>query len=137
MIWESLGVEKSVGMWGEVRRDVGKCERTFSHLPSPPAKPQHTFPHLPLHVPTPFSTHLHPHPNTLPHTLHTHPIHSPTPLFTHPTSSLTFPRDGHLSAIVIGDNFLLIIVIAQNSLDLSITVIAFVIYFVIADKLSR
>ena len=36
-------------------------------------------------------------------------------------------RDGHLS----------IIVIAQNSLDLSITVIAFVIYFVIADKLSR
>ena len=43
----------------------------------------------------------------------------------------------NLSAIVIGDNFLSIIVIAQNSLDLSITVIAFVIYFVIADKLSR
>ena len=41
------------------------------------------------------------------------------------------------SAIVIGDNFLSIIAIAQNSLDLSITVIAFVIYFVIADKLSR
>ena len=37
----------------------------------------------------------------------------------------------------IGDNFLSIIVIAQNSLDLSITVIAFVEYFVIADKLSR
>ena len=32
----------------------------------------------------------------------------------------------NLSAIVIGDNFLSIIVIAQNSLDLSITVIAFV-----------
>ena len=43
----------------------------------------------------------------------------------------------NLSAIVIGDNFLWIIVIAQNSLDLSITVIAFVIYFVIADKLSQ
>ena len=43
----------------------------------------------------------------------------------------------NLSAIVIGDNFVSIIVIAQNSLDLSITVIAFVIYFVIADKLSR
>ena len=43
----------------------------------------------------------------------------------------------NLSAIVIGDNFLSIIVIAQNSFDLSITVIAFVILFVIADKLSR
>ena len=43
----------------------------------------------------------------------------------------------NLSAIVIGDNFLSIIVIAQNSLDLSVTVIAFAIYFVIADKLSR
>ena len=43
----------------------------------------------------------------------------------------------NLSAIVIGDNFSSIILIAQNSLDLSITVIAFVIYFVIADKLSR
>ena len=43
----------------------------------------------------------------------------------------------NLSAIVIGDNFLSIIVIAQKSLDLSITVIAFVICFVIADKLSR
>ena len=43
----------------------------------------------------------------------------------------------NLSAILIGDNFLSIIVIVQNSLDLSITVIAFVIYFVIADKLSR
>ena len=43
----------------------------------------------------------------------------------------------NLSAMVIGDNFLQIIVIAQNSLDLSITDIAFVIYFVIADKLSR
>ena len=41
------------------------------------------------------------------------------------------------SAIVIGDNLLPIIVIAQNSLDLSITDIAFSIYFVIADKLSR
>ena len=37
----------------------------------------------------------------------------------------------NLSAIVIGDNFLPIIVIAQNSFDLSITDIAFVIYFVI------
>ena len=43
----------------------------------------------------------------------------------------------NLSAIVIGDNFLPIIVIAQDSLDLSITDIAFVKYFVIADKLSR
>ena len=33
--------------------------------------------------------------------------------------------------------FLPIIVIAQNSLDLSITNIAFVIYFVIASKLLR
>ena len=41
------------------------------------------------------------------------------------------------SAIVIGNNLLPIIVIAQNSLDLSITDIAFVLYFVIADKLSR
>ena len=43
----------------------------------------------------------------------------------------------NLSAIVIGDNLLPIIVIAQNNLDLSIIDIAFVIYFVIADKLSR
>ena len=43
----------------------------------------------------------------------------------------------NLSAIVIGDNFLPIIFIAQNKFDLSITDIAFVIYFVIADKLSR
>ena len=39
----------------------------------------------------------------------------------------------NLSAIT----FTSIIVIAQNSLDLLITVIAFVIYFVIADKLLR
>ena len=38
---------------------------------------------------------------------------------------------------VIGDNLLRIIVIAQNSFDLSITNIVFAIYFVIADKLSR
>ena len=43
----------------------------------------------------------------------------------------------NLSSIVIGDNILSIIVVAQNSFDLSITDIAFVIYFVIADKLSR
>ena len=43
----------------------------------------------------------------------------------------------NLSAIVIGDNLLPIIVITQNNFDLSITDIAFVIYFVIADKLSR
>ena len=43
----------------------------------------------------------------------------------------------NLSAIVIGDNFLPIIVIAQNSFDLSITDIADVIYLGIADKLSR
>ena len=43
----------------------------------------------------------------------------------------------NLSALIIDDNFFSIIVIAQNSLDLSITIIAFVIYFVIADKLSR
>ena len=51
-------------------------------------------------------------------------------------SEMGIYRD-NLSAIVIGGNFLSIIVIAKNSLDLSITVIAFVIYFVIADKLSR
>ena len=43
----------------------------------------------------------------------------------------------NLSAIVIGDNLLPIVVIAQNSFDLSITDIAFVIYLVISDKLSR
>ena len=43
----------------------------------------------------------------------------------------------NLSAIVIGGNFLPIIVVAQACLNLSITDIAFVIYFVIADKLSR
>ena len=42
-----------------------------------------------------------------------------------------------LSAIVIDDNLLPIIIIAQNNFDLSITDIAFVIYFAIADKLSR
>ena len=42
----------------------------------------------------------------------------------------------NLSRIVIGNNFLSIIVITQNNCDLSITVIAFVIFFVIADKLS-
>ena len=42
----------------------------------------------------------------------------------------------NLSAIVIGNNFLPIIVIARNSFDLSITDIAFVLYCVIADKLS-
>ena len=41
------------------------------------------------------------------------------------------------SAIVVGDNFLSIIVIAQNIFELSITDIALVIYLVIADKLSR
>ena len=43
----------------------------------------------------------------------------------------------NLLTIVIGDNLLPIIVIAQIRLDLSITDIAFVRYFVIADKLSR
>ena len=43
----------------------------------------------------------------------------------------------NLSAIVIGDNLLPIIVISQNSFDLSITDIAFAIYFVVADKLLR
>ena len=42
----------------------------------------------------------------------------------------------NLLAIVIGDN-LIPIGIAQNSFDLSITDIAFVIHFVIADKLLR
>ena len=49
--------------------------------------------------------------------------------------------DGHLlrklSAIVMGDNLLPIIVIAQNSFGLSITDIVFVKYFVNTDKLSR
>ena len=61
------------------------------------------------------------------------PVHS-TPIVMH--TEMGIYRD-NLSAIVIGDNFLLIIVIAQNNFDLSITVIAVVIYFVIADKLSR
>ena len=39
----------------------------------------------------------------------------------------------NLSAIVIGDNLLPIVVIAQNMFELSITDIAFVIYFVTAD----
>ena len=43
----------------------------------------------------------------------------------------------NLLAIVISDNFLSIIIITQNSLDLSITVSAFVVYFVIVDNLSR
>ena len=43
----------------------------------------------------------------------------------------------NLSAIIIGDDFLAIIVIAQNSLDLSIIDIAFVIDLAIADKLSQ
>ena len=43
----------------------------------------------------------------------------------------------NLSAVIIADNLSPIIVIAQNSFDLSITDIAFVIYFVIANKLSR
>ena len=51
-------------------------------------------------------------------------------------AEMSIDRD-NLSAIVIGNNFLPIIVIAQNSFDLSITDIAFVLYFVIADKLSR
>ena len=56
-------------------------------------------------------------------------------------ASLPFEEMGiyrdNLSAVVIVDNFLPIIVIAQNNFDLSITDIAFVIYFVIANKLSR
>ena len=43
----------------------------------------------------------------------------------------------NLLAIVIGDNFLPLIVIAQKSFNVSITDIVFVIYLVIADKLSR
>ena len=43
----------------------------------------------------------------------------------------------NLSAIVISDNVLPIIVIAQNSLNISIIDIAFPIYFVIVDKLLR
>ena len=43
----------------------------------------------------------------------------------------------NLSAIVIDNNLLLIIVIAQNSFDVSITNIAFVLYFAIADKSSQ
>ena len=43
-------------------------------------------------------------------------------------------RDGHLSRSIIGYNLLPIIVIAQNSFDLSITDIAFVKYFAIADE---
>ena len=57
-------------------------------------------------------------------------------LFSYRYPEMGIYRD-NLLAIVIGDNFLPIIVIAQDSLDLSITDITFVIYFVIADKLSR
>ena len=42
----------------------------------------------------------------------------------------------NLSAIVIDNNLLPIFVIAQNSFNLSINDIAFVVYFVIADKVS-
>ena len=45
--------------------------------------------------------------------------------------------EDNLSAKVIGDNLLPIIVIAQNSFDLLITDIAFAIYSVIANKLLR
>ena len=48
-------------------------------------------------------------------------------------SEMGIYRD-NLLAIVISNNFLSIIVIAQNNFDLSIIVIAFVIFFVIADK---
>ena len=40
-------------------------------------------------------------------------------------------------SVVIGDSLLPIIVIAENSFDLSIADIALVLYFVIAKKLSR
>ena len=43
----------------------------------------------------------------------------------------------NLSAIVIGNSLLPIVVIAQNSFDLSINDVVFVIYVVIANKLSR
>ena len=43
----------------------------------------------------------------------------------------------NLLAIVIDNNLLSIIVSAQNSFNLSITDIAFVIYFIIVDKLTR
>ena len=39
--------------------------------------------------------------------------------------------------LFVGDNLLLIIVIAQNSFDLSLTDVAFAIYFLMAEKLSR
>ena len=42
----------------------------------------------------------------------------------------------NLSAIVIGDNLLAIIVIAQNSFDLSITDIAFVIYSILLSPIN-
>ena len=67
-----------------------------------------------------------------------------------PFYSLTFPvflphnlkpemgiYQDNLLAIIISDNFSPIIVIAQNSFDLSITNIGFVIYFVIANKLLQ
>ena len=50
-------------------------------------------------------------------------------------AEMSIYRD-NLSTIVIGDNLLPIIAITQNSFDLSITDIAFVKYFVIANKLS-
>ena len=51
-------------------------------------------------------------------------------------TEMSIYRD-NLSAMVIGDNLLPIIVIAQNSFDLSITDIAFVTHLVIAGILSR
>ena len=54
----------------------------------------------------------------------------------HPLPELVIYRD-NLPVIVVGDNLLPIIVIAQTSFNLSITDIALVIYFAIADKLSR
>ena len=53
-----------------------------------------------------------------------------------PPQEMGIYRD-NLSAIVIGDNLLPIIVIAENGFDLPITDIAFVIYFVVTDKLLR
>ena len=50
-------------------------------------------------------------------------------------SEMGIYRD-NLSAIIIGDNFLSIIVIAQNSLDLSITVIAFVITYILLSPIN-
>ena len=72
-LWGSVGERCERVCWGmgEVKGDVGKCERrhgksqqtSFNTSPHISPTPQHTFPHLSQHFPI-----SPPHPNTLSHT---------------------------------------------------------------------